>query len=359
MKRINQKTICYLRTLNLRFLFLWSSGLKKGILIFLLAMVEITPLHASQLTQPSTFVFAQFLEWQVREGGADLVGELISPVGTANPSVTLLDAPFNWHAGFRIGGGYRSANAWDSIVYYTMYNTQASNQLSAPGQLYSPYIGNFFQNNTIGNGNGPFYDAMNFLWKIYYYTLDVELGRTFKIDKILTLRPFLGLKGAIINQSINTRWQGPNTLVSNVPVPITSFSSATENLSNDFYGIGPSFGLNTTWPIHTFTSGTLSLIGNFSVALMWGKWRYKDNYQTNTAASVTVTGKDIDGAAPMTRGVVGLEWLASFAKTNVIASLSYEGQAWFDQMQFNSLSSGRLNDLMSLQGGVFELRVYF
>lgn len=175
----------------------------------------------------------------------------------------------------------------------------------------------------------------------------------------MTLRPFLGLKAAIINQSINTGWRGPNTLVSNVPVPITTFTSATENLSNDFYGIGPSFGLDTTWPIHTFTQGSLSLIGNFSGALMWGKWRYKDYYQTNGSSSVTVTGDAINGAAPMARAVVGFKWLTSLSKADVSASLSYEGQAWFDQMQFNTLSSGRLNDLMSLQGAVLDLCVNF
>lgn len=335
--------------------------MKKGILIFLFvyAIECAASLYASPFTKSSAFVFAEMLEWQVREGGADMVGELISPIGTANPSVKLLDAPFNWNAGFRIGGGYKSISNWDSVVYYTSYNTKATNQISAPGQLYSPYIGNFFQNNVIGNANGPFYDAANFLWKINYNTLDFEIGHTFNIDRILILRPFLGLKGAIINQSINTTWQGPNKLISNVPVPLSTFSSATESLSNNFYGIGPSFGLNTTWPIYNCMQHTLQLIGNFSTALMWGKWRYKDDYQTNGSESVMVTGDALKGAAPMVRVVIGLEWLASFSKIDTSASLSYEGQAWFDQIQFNTLSSGRLNDLMSLQGLVLNLGVNF
>lgn len=335
--------------------------MKKGILfsLFVFALAATGPLHAIQYTKGSTFVFADVLEWQIREGGANMVGELISPIGTANPSVKLLDNPFNWNTGFRIGAGYRNPNDWDGVAYYTSYNTRATNQLSAPGQLYSPYIGNFFQNNTIGNANGPFYDAASFLWKINYSTLDFELGRTFKIDKILTLRPFVGLKGAIINQTIYTSWYGPNTLISGFPVPITTFSSATENLSNDFLGAGPSFGLNTTWPVYTFTQGTVNLIGNFSVAMLWGVWRYNDSYQTNGSSSVTVTGDDINGAAPMARAVVGLEWVGYFSKTDVNVRLSYEGQAWFDQMQFNTLSSGRLNDLMSLQGAVLDCSVNF
>ncbi|MDR3492156.1 MAG: Lpg1974 family pore-forming outer membrane protein [Gammaproteobacteria bacterium] len=335
--------------------------MKKGILISLLAitMAFTSSLYAFQYTKGSAFVFADVLEWQVREGSADMVGEQISPVGTANPSVKLLDAPFNWNTGFRIGVGYKNLNQSDSVVYYTGYHTQATNQISAPGQVYSPYLGNFFQNNTNGKDNGPFYDAASVRWKINYNTLDFELGRTFKIDNILTLRPFLGLKGAIINQNIYTNWQGPNTLSSKVPVPITTFTSATENLSNYFSGIGPAFGLNTTWPVHQFTQGSVNLIGDFSAALLWGLWRYKDIYQTDGSSSVNVTGNTVNGAAPMTKAFVGLEWMGSFSKADVNVRLGYEGQVWFDQLQFNTLSSGRLNDLMSLQGAVLDFRVNF
>lgn len=335
--------------------------MRKGLLISLCILTAgFTPsLFASESHKDSTFVFVDLLEWQVREGGADMVGELISPVGTANPSVKLLDAPFNWSTGLRVGGGYRHANNWDGLAYYTKYRTQATNQLSAPGQIYSPYIGNFFQNNTNGKNNGPFYDAANVRWTIDYNTVDFELGRTFPIDQILTLRPFLGLKGAIINQDIYTHWQGPNTLSGGVPIPITTFSAASETLSNDFSGIGPSFGLDTTWPICKFSQGSLNLTGDFSAALLWGLWRYKDNYQTNGSASVNVRGDNINGAAPMTRVFVGLEWVKAFSKTEVDISLGYEGQVWFDQMQFNTLSSGRLNDLMSIQGGVLDFRINF
>ncbi len=322
-------------------------------------MTATNTLYATPIVPDGAFFLAELLDWQVREGGADLVGELISPIGTQNPSVKLLDAPFRWHTGYRVGIGYRHCDDWDSVIYYTYYDTQATNHLYAPGQLYSPYIGNFFQNNTIGNANGPFYDAAYIRWDIKYYTLDFEFGRHFDIDHYLTLRPYLGLKGAIINQAIHTRWQGPNTLVSRVPTPITAFSVANENLSNDFYGIGPLFGLNSTWPLHTFAQSALSLIGNFSVAFMWGHWRYKDNYRTNSINSVTVKGDDINGGAPMTRAVVGLEWLSRFSNLEVSARVSYEAQAWFDQMQMNTLSSGRLNDLMSLQGAVLNLSVNF
>jgi hypothetical protein len=54
-----------------------------------------------------------------------------------------------------------------------------------------------------------------------------------------------------------------------------------------------------------------------------------------------------------------LEWIDSFPKADVKVRLGYEGQVWFDQVQFNTLNSGRLNDIMSLQGGLLSFSVNF
>jgi len=337
----------------------WRSDLKKGFFTSLLALTVSGQLWAATFSNGSAYVFADLLDWQVREGSNVQWSELISPIGTANPTVQLLDVSLAWNTGYRIGGGYRSQNNWDSVIYFTSYHTDGSDQVLAPGQLYSPYIGNFFQNNTNGSANGPFYNAAGIKWKFAFNTVDLELGRTFKIERYLNLRPYVGIKSAIINQNIYTTWQGPNTLFLGFPIPITTFASATENLSNDFSGIGPSFGLDSTWPIYKLSNGSVNLIGNFSTALLWGLWRYKDVFRTNTASTVTVTGNDVNGAAPMVRGFIGVEWLGTFSKADVNVRLGYEGQVWFDQVQFNMLSSGRLNDIMSMQGGVLDFGVHF
>lgn len=336
--------------------------MKKRILISLVAftIAYTQTLYASvSTTDYTTFVTIDALYWQAREGGADMWGERIGPEGSANPTVDLLEAPFDWNTGYRIGGGYRNISGWDTVAYFTSYHTKATNQIYAPSQVYSPYIGNFFQNNLNGGDNGPYYDAASILWRFAYDTVDLELGRTFKFDKLLTLRPFLGLKGAIINQNIYTTWQGPHTRTGGTPVPITTFSVANENLTNYFSGIGPSFGVDTTWPIYEDATSSFSVIGNFSAALMWGLWRYKDLYQTNGSDSVTVTTGNVNGAAPVITGFVGLGWKGQFPKVGVAVRLGYEGQVWFNQVQFNMLSSGRLNDNMSLQGGVLDVGINF
>lgn len=322
-------------------------------------MAFLDQAYAFQNVQGSTFVFLTYLNWQLREGGDDDIGELISPIGTSNPSVTLLDAPFDWNSGFRVGGGYKSAELWDAVIYLTSYNTKANTYISAPGQLYSPYIGNFFQNNTNGRNNGPFYNAEGLRWDFNYNIVDLELGRHFIIDQILTLRPFIGLKMGTIHHNLLTSWFGPNTLIAQVPTPITSFTAATENLTQKFTGVGPSFGLDTSWSLHQFSQSSIHLIGDFSAALLWGIWRFTDQYQTNGASSVTVTVDNVNGATPVTRAFIGLGWVQSFSTLDLETSLGYEAQIWFDEVQYNTLSSGRLSDIMSLQGLVLNVAVNF
>ncbi len=61
----------------------------------------------------------------------------------------------------------------------------------------------------------------------------------------------------------------------------------------------------------------------------------------------------------MARGVLGLEWVQYGSEITTSLRLGYEAQIWLNQMQFYSYNMGRLNNLMSLHGGVFELSLNF
>lgn len=310
-----------------------------------------------QCVSNSTILFSDLLVWRVREGSADNWAQAISSPDTSQ-TANLFDAPFNWNTGFRIGIGYNNTlDHWDTLFYWTHYQTKANN--NASGQIYSAFLGNFFANNTDGANFGPFYQSANLLWRFAYDTLDLELGRAFKIDRFLNIRPFIGIKTALINQTINTSWYGPSTKVLGVIVPINTFSSATEILKNNFWGIGPSIGLNTTWPIYEKTQDSFDIFGNFSAALLWGHWSFKDDYQNDTPVSISVSVNDVNGAAPMFTAFVGVEWNHYFRQSNLNVRLGYETQVWFDQMQYYSYNMGRLNNLMSLQGSTLEFSYQF
>lgn len=286
---------------------------------------------------------ADFLLWQVRAGSAENWTQQISASGTNQP-IKVFSIPFKLSPGVRIGiSSDMQHDLWDVNLFYTWYQSKASASATATsGGMYSPYLGNFFVNNTAGNNFGPNYRSASAAWNLYYNVIDLELGRKFTAHQSLILRPFIGLKLASINQSINTTWQSPTVA--------TTFSTATEDLKNNFWGVGPAFGIDSQWIISKRYNSTFNIIANVAGALMYGHWNFKDVYQNNTPSTKTVHVNNINGAASMIDGTLGVEWKKSIAARQLSLRLSYEAQVWFDQMQYYSFNMGRLNNILSLQG---------
>lgn len=327
--------------------------MKKRIALSLaLATLFADPLLAYQSTHLPTIVIADILLWKLRAGSADNWGQIISPSAT-NQNIELLEVPFNWQAGFRVGFGYDLENGdWDQIIAYTQYQTKKTCHASTEsGGIYSAYLGNFYVNNANGAGFGPNYFNAGVKWTFAFHTVDIEWGRNLDLDPVIKLRPKFGLKAAIINQNIDSSWQNPT-------VP-TNFSSATENLKNHFWGIGPYLGFDSTWFLYGNAGQSINLFGNFSAGLLSGHWRFKDHYKNNTPLSIEVFSDSINTAATMVEGQLGIEWVGSVLGNDATLRLGYEAQVWFNQMQYYSFNMGRLCNLMSLQGGLLDFYVHF
>jgi hypothetical protein len=325
--------------------------LKKIALIFLVAFTSAS--YGYQSNTDSIFVFSDLLIWRVREGNATNWAETIS--SGPYQRVKVLNASFDWNAGFRVGIGYNSANSWDTTFSYTRYQTNAKNH--GTGNIYSGYLGNFYADNPYGVNFEPFYQTANIDWDFWFNNFDLELGRTFKIDSILTLRPFVGLKAAFIDQKIKTNWYLP--MLPTTPPSAATFLTSQENLENNFWGIGPSVGLDTLWPFYENQQHLFSLFGDFSGALLYGHWNFKDHFKDNTPGFITITNEDINGGATVATALIGIEWASYISQANLMIRLGYEAQVWFNQLQFYTLNGGRHNDALSLQGGVLDFCVNF
>ncbi|MDR3624097.1 MAG: Lpg1974 family pore-forming outer membrane protein [Chlamydiales bacterium] len=301
-------------------------------------------LHAIEKERVS--VFADLLVWNATESGADNWAQVFSTSGFS-PTIDVLDVAFDWNPGIRLGLNWDMGyDGWDTQFFYTWFCTHGYDQDMAPagGYVASSFIGNFFANNSGGTGlSGPKYQSANIKWSLYFSIFDWELGRNFQVANILTLRPFIGLKGGWINQRIDSNWQNP---IDTTP----SFTSAVENLKNDFWGIGPSLGLNTKWDL----GSSFHFFGDFSGALLWGHWTFADLYQNNVPESVTVNLSNINGVAPMTRAFMGFGWQKCWSGSRICMRLGYEMQFWLNQLQYYVYNTARLNNQLSFQGGVFD-----
>ncbi|HLA83301.1 MAG TPA: Lpg1974 family pore-forming outer membrane protein [Thermoguttaceae bacterium] len=308
------------------------------------------------------YLFADALFWTVREGAAENWAQVITPQGLLETNIstaTLVDAPFDWRTGLRVGVGVERCDGADMTLSYTNFRTSATSQAS--GEVYSAFMGNFYIDNTDGADYGPHYHYGDIWWDFDFHTIDLEIGRNYAIGTNFELRPFLGLKAAIINQTIRSNWLFPIDTY-NPKKKIThlyDFTSATENMDLGFWGIGPSLGATMAMPLSNADRYNLRLFGTPSGAILFGHWTFDEQYHNNTPTSVTINMSSITGAAVMLRGVVGLEWEQYFSRATSTVRVGYEAQCWLNQMQFYSYNMGRLNNVTSLQGGFLEWQIRF
>lgn len=304
--------------------------------------------------------FADLLVWCAKESGTDNWAEVITTTGTAT-TCDIRDVRFGWDAGFRVGLGYAmSHDQWDTQSYYTWFNTRGNDRVSSsPGSVFSSYLGNFYVDNPTGAGiSGIAYQKASIHWTIDFNMFDWELGRAFWVSQALSLRPFLGLKGGWIDQSIHSKWQNPNLALPNL-AGAPFFNTGRENLMNNFWGLGPSGGLNTKWVLFECENHWLSLFGDLSGAIMWGHWTFRDVYTNDIQQEVTIKSSRFNSGASMVRTMMGLGWDANFNQDqfHFATRLGYEMQFWLDQLQFYSFDTGRLSNELTLQGGTLEFRL--
>jgi hypothetical protein len=325
----------------------WSVRLKK--LIWILLFAFTAEAHAVTSRKEPTFGFIDLLMWQVRESGADNWGQLAISSGSKT-LYRVLDAPFDWNTGVRIGFGHEfNQGGYDVMLAYTHYQTTASNQAS--GTVISSFDGNYFVNNLDGAALDIPYHSANIRYQFFFNTVDLNLGRNYKIDSVLEFHPYIGLKAASINQYIYSNWLNP--------VTPTTFTAGTENLKNNFSGMGPTLGVDSDWSIYNGHHQSVDLIGNLVGGLLYGHTTFSDVYSNNQPITITIHNNSINGASPMVGGFLGLQWSSQFAKSDISIRAGYEAQIWFNQVQFYSLNLGKIIRPLSLQGGDIEFRFNF
>ncbi len=297
-------------------------------------------------------LFTDVLIWSAKESGADNWAQNFS-FGSATEDIDILEVHFGWNVGLRCGIDYNTNYAgWDTKWAYTWFRGQGKDQASANNGITSSFLGNFYINNADGAhvSNAPQYQSASIQWKIHFNIFDWELGFNWR-GSALSFRPFVGLKGGWIHQMIHSKWHNPINVSG-----ANAFTVGRENLHNNFWGIGPSGGVNMQWKLGAIRRNSFSLFGDFSGAIMWGHWTLKDVYKNNHPQKVPIITSDINGASSMFRGFLGFEWDVDFAPKQFALSvrLGYESQFWLDQLQFYSYNTGRLDNELTLQGGTLD-----
>lgn len=269
--------------------------------------------------------------------GSGVVGDL----GDLN---NLIDAQykspdFKGDFGFKLGIGYASAcDGWDFGVLWTWYQGKANSHLEAEFDDNHSLIPlwSAFQSVT---GTSLVANDIRTNWKLKLNLADLELGRMFWTSHLLSIRPFVGLRIAYIDQKFEIQQNGSSygDIINTFPLV---FQSAVKNfieLKNEFHGAGLRSGLGSTWNLGC----GWTLYGDFAASLVYGTFNVDHDESNRLATTPHTKTKVLDSSecfhtsrAMLDLGL-GLQWSTIFCdcKYALSAALGWEQHLFFHQNQ--------------------------
>lgn len=250
---------------------------------------------------------------------------------------------FGWDPGFKVGVGYNMEyDGWDTQFSYTWFRTRTSEYLQPSPGIIKPAYWGFTTALTESFISGQLH------WNIKFNMFDLDLGRAFWIGKNLSMRPFVGLKGGLIDQTIYTNWQNPTIDVSLIGTTLT----ATENLKQNFRGLGPRAGICSKWGLGSIDQCYFSLIGDFAAGFLWGHWQFSDHFADNSLVTVHTRVANRNFGALMAQSFFGIGFDSNFRHnlSHFSFKMGYEIQDWFSAYQLFDDNTGQHNNDLILQG---------
>lgn len=283
-------------------------------------------------------VFEELIYWHVSQQTSSLwvtSQPLNTPPGYTYP---VHSVNFGWSPGLKLGMKYEPQDSVDFKLYWTYFSTKTTDSVTAPpGHVLFPV---FFNGFTTLN----FFNQAQLKWQMRMNTLDGEIGHEFSPLDTLKVRPFIGVKGGVINQNLDSSWQAR----------VGNFNAytATENVVQDFWGIGPSFGVDSVWNLYK----DLKINSSLATALLWGHWNIQDTYSRPEAllgliAPTTISSniKNSMLGSYMVKLFLGLEWRFK-ARTLVTMKAGYEMQFWANQLRLPLYEQLPVRGDLTLQG---------
>jgi hypothetical protein len=312
-----------------------------------LAALLILLLGCSAVMADGVTLFGDVLVWHVSEETSSVWSSTVKTTDSANVFSTN-NVEFDWNAGFRIGLAHLfDQDSWDTKVYWTNFGS-TQEVLIPPGdqaivpEFFSSFVG----------GDAGVFDTAELSWNLTFNNVDFEIGRTLNRGDCIAVRPFMGLKVAVIDQSIRANW-------ANDTLDLT----AIEYVDHTFRGLGPRFGIGGRCKVSK--QGDLSVVGSFSGALLWGVWNVRDTYErTDVALPLLTYGAFTTSMNDSSLGslnldyFLGLEWIHQ-GEITVVGRIGYELQWWANQQRLPTFQQLPMHGDLTLQGLTCGITVGF
>jgi len=302
------------------------------------------------------FLNTEFLWWVGKQDGlyyaqggySNNPTSAIPPDGTTNFRGRLKKVQPHFRPGFRVGlGGNMGYDEWDIFLNWTWFQSHAR------GHSNGPLLTLWGHPNGDIAGSLESANSAHAKWSLHYNVLDLEMGRSFWVGRHFALRPFIGARGAWINQHFDIHYNY-------MTAPTTKGDIRADS---DFEGGGVRMGLDMRFIL----LGGWSFYSVASASMLYGY--YDCNFKEHWNATVVAKSKDnFHNAVSTGQLSLGVRWDTYVHKDRYHFGLyaGWEQNIWFgiNKMNhfFHNLDEGNLEQMngdLALAGGTFGIRFDF
>ena len=335
--------------------------LKQRLLFF--SLLSLSSLWANDTPQgnaplnPKTctgdkVVIAGVLYWNANQEGLEYAIQTQTTVPVLNPTLdeieelnNLRDAQYlaphpHQSYGYRLGLGYQyPCDGWDIGVTWTHFHTSSFTEIETNIDttfLLIPLWSAFAP----AQGSVLFARGIKSSWKLKLNVIDFQLGREFWTSKTLSLRSFIGLRYANINQALDLRQRGGSWSPRMSPEQMP-FNNLIE-LDNDYKGVGPLAGLDTTWRLGC----GWGLFSNWASSILYGRFNLSNHEENQLIISpydkikILQTKSRFRASRAVLDWMLGIEWSSIFNNRSyaVTGRLGWEHHLYFHQNELHRVN---------------------
>lgn len=301
------------------------------------------------LTSWGLYFEGEALCWKFFLGGTDY-----TYVNQPNiSSTTLVDRleylDFDWRFAYRFTLGYQlDSPDLDLWASFTRFTTDQDTSVKQPLGVNS----RIFPNQNVSENID--YMKASQSCDFAYNVLDINLGRNYFLRKTFSMHPFIGIRGAKIDERTKTIWEG------------SIISDYAYKSSNEFWGLGILGGTEARWHFDT----NWSLFGSLLGSLLYGWYDVDTTIQQIYPSAVNDLKLDSDlrRVVPNMTTDVGVTWeyVPCQRRVRVAVTLAYEFQYWWAYNQTLHTKGGslqyawdRLAEDFGMQGVRFNVGLDF
>lgn len=311
-----------------------------------LAMAQQASCSSSCNENNPIFVWGSFLYWQPIQENMKLgvLSDASNDLDIVNGRE--IDLDYEYKPGFVVGIGYNfKGNTWDTALQYTYFRATEHVHKGVDPNSSTLYILPAWQFPSFLN---PHYNSASEKWKLRLDFLDWDFALKCVLNDRVIMRPFLGIRGALIDQSVHVRYINSNA--SNALI----FPSTYVYDSSRSWGIGPRFGLYSQ---ATFSNG-FRIFATQEIDVLYSQYDLKAEQRTDqtSANRYLVQEKNANYLKTHLDLDVGIGWGTCFANSfrRIDFSLDYRFQVFFSQNTFrNTLNDKAVGSAISPNGNLY------